>query len=108
MFLRIFIIAITAAVIVLETTFLPCEFVNKGNPVQPDAGYHTYPHIDTEMILDVHALACEAGITLLFSGVALTLAQITAKHRIKGVMPRTWRSGPLIPAVRIKRWLGRA
>ena len=92
MYLRIFILSVAALLIVLETTFLPCRYVNAAMPFQPDAGYHTFSNINTEMVLDGRVLACELGITILLCGAALTIAGISAKTAFKKILPRTWRS----------------
>ncbi|MGB8354310.1 MAG: hypothetical protein WCD79_10510 [Chthoniobacteraceae bacterium] len=61
-------------------------------PFQPDAGYHTYRNINTEMVLDGRVLACELGITVLLCGAALIVAGISARTAFKKILPRTWRS----------------
>ncbi|MGB8354311.1 MAG: hypothetical protein WCD79_10515 [Chthoniobacteraceae bacterium] len=90
MLLRIFIVVVTAMLIALEAIFLPCEFVNKGMAIQPDAGYHTFSNINTEMVMDGNAVIYEMGITLLLGAVALTVAEATARDRRKSNTPK-WR-----------------
>ena len=92
MLLRIFIVAVTALLIALEAIFLPCEFVNKGMAIRPDAGYHTFSDINTEMVMDGNALVYEMGITLLLCAVALTIAQVTARDRYKNNTSNKWRT----------------
>lgn len=92
MYPRIFIVFATALLILLETTFLPCTYVNTAMPFRPDAGYHTISNINTEMTLDARALAYEVGATLLIGALAFTVVQFNSKKSFKKSTTRTWRS----------------
>jgi len=89
---RIFILAATALLILLEVTFLPCTYINSAMPYRPDAGYHTFSHINTEMAPDASTLAYEVGFTLVLGVVAFAVVHINAKGSLKKETARTWRS----------------
>ena len=96
MYPRLFILAVTALLLILETTFLPCDYVNDALPSKPDAGYHTLSHFNTEIVLDLDALVYEVGITIVFAAIALALAPgPLGRLFARPPTPRTWRTQKL-------------